>query len=860
MPTEQVPKLFNSQHISFFPESFYTADHILSDLASSLFYQLIDRLIAFFIGRRNDMKKHLWLSLFILMICLTFCGCGKEFKSDDAIEDFKNRISESIKNNEVLQKCSVYRIEDDSKSYNVHAYVEGEIKTEVSLKKQYYHMQYSNVNGKYNLSSMIPDRREDWKEVPLSPADDEVIDEYVRKSTYYIDGTMMKDFQLLDYSILRRETDLEQGKDVLDISISGIGCGVPIEETVRIEFKFSSYGEWYGSLKETISSFAPIKKYVDTIPTLTLEDVTEGLSNNSFQLKKDPGAAHDYYSNEGPTRIYLSENIIKDFTMKEDFSFGENGLQTSASVVVDCGIAEFDLPVHIRFFYEEDGSWTTNIFAYEYTDMRWKLLGVYTGAYKNRNFALAITEQNDNSLKGIIIKKVDGKLSFISEAEGQIKDSKNITFKTTNSMIANDYTPDFSFRGTVDFNEGKIVENSNILDNVDFLKDPNSDSYRLLHIINFNSRNLSFVEADFIEFIAQMKERYSLDVLLLPYITGLNFGNTEDEIKEKLSTIYSALNLVFDDEKSGIILTWDYNLGFIFIPIGRCEEILTTEKLEEITNILESFNYDSSYRSDYYDLDEIYYIVCEKLVSDVIIEDAEEYARRNWGINFTSIPSSESSASDADGSVIADENYTVGDYLTFGSYPQTASGNDSTPIEWLVLERDGNKLLLISKYGLDADRFNRDYVTTITWKKCSLREWLNDTFLNEAFSKKEQSAIITASTGGDFSDWNTDGAGGTQDKVFLLSVDEADKYFGVSYDSESNAAMISPTEYAKSMGAQENEWNTTSEGKAACAWWLRTTGTMNTNRAALVKSFGMLEYDYCNETYCVRPAMWVKVD
>ena len=42
--------------------------------------------------------------------------------------------------------------------------------------------------------------------------------------------------------------------------------------------------------------------------------------------------------------------------------------------------------------------------------------------------------------------------------------------------------------------------------------------------------------------------------------------------------------------------------------------------------------------------------------------------------------------------------FTVGNYVTFGHYPQTKNGNDSTPIEWAVLARDGSKALLLSRY------------------------------------------------------------------------------------------------------------------------------------------------------------------
>lgn len=54
-----------------------------------------------------------------------------------------------------------------------------------------------------------------------------------------------------------------------------------------------------------------------------------------------------------------------------------------------------------------------------------------------------------------------------------------------------------------------------------------------------------------------------------------------------------------------------------------------------------------------------------------------------------------------------DADWTIGDVVTFGGYPQTAKGNDNTPIEWLVLAREGHSALLLSRYGLDIQPFHR---------------------------------------------------------------------------------------------------------------------------------------------------------
>lgn len=89
-----------------------------------------------------------------------------------------------------------------------------------------------------------------------------------------------------------------------------------------------------------------------------------------------------------------------------------------------------------------------------------------------------------------------------------------------------------------------------------------------------------------------------------------------------------------------------------------------------------------------------------------------------------------------------DAKFAVGNYVSFGTYPQTKAGNDATPIDWLVLARDGNKALLISRYGLDAQPYNTTN-NEITWETCTLRKWLNGTFYNKAFSSAEQVAILT---------------------------------------------------------------------------------------------------------------------
>lgn len=70
----------------------------------------------------------------------------------------------------------------------------------------------------------------------------------------------------------------------------------------------------------------------------------------------------------------------------------------------------------------------------------------------------------------------------------------------------------------------------------------------------------------------------------------------------------------------------------------------------------------------------------------------------------------------------------VGDYVVFGSYQQDSkTSNGKEDIAWLVLAKEDNKVLVISRYALDCQPYNTSY-TDVTWENCSLRKSLNDTF------------------------------------------------------------------------------------------------------------------------------------
>lgn len=127
---------------------------------------------------------------------------------------------------------------------------------------------------------------------------------------------------------------------------------------------------------------------------------------------------------------------------------------------------------------------------------------------------------------------------------------------------------------------------------------------------------------------------------------------------------------------------------------------------------------------------------------------------------------------------LSDSSVSVGDTITFGSYEQdNNSANGTETIEWQVLDVQDGKALIISKYVLDSQSYNPERVA-MTWEECNLRKWLNDEFLNAAFTAAEQEQIIsTTIQNPNNSSYGTDGGNDTTDHIFLLNIEESLNYF-----------------------------------------------------------------------------------
>ena len=201
--------------------------------------------------------------------------------------------------------------------------------------------------------------------------------------------------------------------------------------------------------------------------------------------------------------------------------------------------------------------------------------------------------------------------------------------------------------------------------------------------------------------------------------------------------------------------------------------------------------------------------------------------------------------------------------VSFGTYPQTASGLDRTPIEWLVLRKDGSRALLLSRYALDCRLFDPKAYAGPYWSGSELRAWLNGEFFDTAFTPEEQDRILPAEQ-----------KTGTErtEKVSVLSDHEAKTLFRnghtslpnfatgcCKYEKEAFCRACLATPYAMARGAEADTGTEARNGQPCVKWW--TSDNYEKHAQMLVytvKPNGSIDV-FMPDTkgVGVRPAIWV---
>ena len=220
--------------------------------------------------------------------------------------------------------------------------------------------------------------------------------------------------------------------------------------------------------------------------------------------------------------------------------------------------------------------------------------------------------------------------------------------------------------------------------------------------------------------------------------------------------------------------------------------------------------------------------------------------------------------------VVDESGITTWDTVYFGKYWQNDTDcngkadkkDEKDPIRWRVLSVNGNDAFLMADQILDGRRYH-DWDVETTWENCSLRVWLNNEFLNDAFTGEEQDAImITDVVNEDNPENRAEGGNNTFDKVYIPSFREAVNVaygFDENYGSRSLSRNVAYTDYTISHHTFPMDIGSP---QAIGGWWLRTPGYKN-ETAIDVGCYGSMvdlggrPVDWY---YGVRPVMHLNLD
>ncbi len=205
-----------------------------------------------------------------------------------------------------------------------------------------------------------------------------------------------------------------------------------------------------------------------------------------------------------------------------------------------------------------------------------------------------------------------------------------------------------------------------------------------------------------------------------------------------------------------------------------------------------------------------------------------------------------------------------GDTIKFGAYEQDGNFiNGQEPIEWIVLKKTKSQIVVLSKYAIDYMPYNKD-LGTVTWGTCTLRQWLNKRFYENAFNETEQGMIKkTSIKNKNHPEYKTPGGNSTADKVFLLSqLEMINTAYGFSkdYDTCDEKRKCAVTDYAMARGADPSIYEKTEEDKLSFWWWLRSPGYRDIS-AVNVGSSGSVDSIGTNAYYDmgIRPALVINL-
>lgn len=187
--------------------------------------------------------------------------------------------------------------------------------------------------------------------------------------------------------------------------------------------------------------------------------------------------------------------------------------------------------------------------------------------------------------------------------------------------------------------------------------------------------------------------------------------------------------------------------------------------------------------------------------------------------------------------------------IEFGRFRQGTS-EVKRPLNWYVIKRDRNQLTLLCKNAVRSIQYNNSR-NDVTWDNCSLRDYLNNAFLQSAFNEEEKESIINlpldsvTGTGKTFVVSNK-----TRDKVFLLDNETAETL-------PADIKICYPTKRAIEENSMFVGRNLSSENYIY--WWLRNPG-WGKKSASIMGGYGITKQPVDTDTGGLRPVIVVNLN
>lgn len=327
-------------------------------------------------------------------------------------------------------------------------------------------------------------------------------------------------------------------------------------------------------------------------------------------------------------------------------------------------------------------------------------------------------------------------------------------------------------------------------------------------------------------------------------------------LTEGYENIHNIYNYYDSFGPNGINFSWT-NASSIYAKFGHT--ILYKNKHpEEIMNIKMDDNLIQVAKKIHRALSNCTNHLVESYYSDLITSDLIDLSAKKMGLLYKGEKIDKKNRKKK-----VKKNWKVGNIVTLGKYEQDGNTkNGKEKVEWIVLDKNGNKALLLSKKILDINIYHR-IRKDVNWKESSIREWLNNDFYNKAFSNKEKKNILKEKNVFDLEyekvyDW--EGYSIEGDRVFLLSMNEVTIYLN-NKNKDKRKAELTDFCFEKLYDDLSHVYSYLKEKNIKTYhWWLRSGG-FNMASASYIYLNGVVN-DYGNSVqlgeYGIRPAMWVR--